>query len=177
MKGPGIRIDNEVRRVWHCPVCGQSQPVSLEITRAWCGCRRDGVPMKLAEGLRPDRKLLRPEVRAILDRIQAGEQFPRLSSPGSSDSNSSRGEGGGGHGWSESGGNRRPPRRDRSDGPPREPPASEIPNPTPCVAESAPQETTPIVVQQPSVVVAVPPTPIPDVVADDAFGAGIEVAD
>lgn len=118
MKGPGVRIDIEVRRAWRCPVCGQNQRHTMDITHARCGCTREGVPMKLAEEQRPDRKALRPEVRAMLDRIQAGEQFPRMASTGGSDSDRPRGEGG------DYRSNRRPPRRDHSDGPPRisEPP-------------------------------------------------------
>jgi hypothetical protein len=37
--------------------------------------------MKLAEGQRPGRLDLRPELRSVLDRIQGGEVIPRLTSP------------------------------------------------------------------------------------------------
>lgn len=86
MKGPGLRIDVDVRRVWRCPVCGQSQRLGLDFTAPRCPCVRDGVPMKLAEAQRPGRLALRPELRSMLDRIQAGEEFPRLTSLVSSDS-------------------------------------------------------------------------------------------
>jgi hypothetical protein len=50
MKGPGLRLDLDVRRRWECPVCGQCLPLSGHITQAECFCRGDGpVAMKLVE--------------------------------------------------------------------------------------------------------------------------------
>ncbi len=178
MKGPGVRIDIEVRRAWRCPVCGQNQRHTMDITQARCGCTRDGVPMKLAEEQRPDRKALRPEVRAMLDRIQAGEQFPRMASTGASDSDRPRGEGG------DYRSNRRPPRRDQPDRPPRnsEPPREVV---SPAAAEdegtrmrdastTLPTVTELVIEPPPKVPAAPTPSAVP---ADDAFGAGIEAGE
>ncbi len=121
MKGPGLRIEIDVRRAWRCPTCGHNQRWPTDITAPRCFCVRDGVPMKLNEGQRPGRLHLRPELRSVVDRIQGGEEIPRLSSPlVSSDSD---------------GGSRsrnRPPRPDRDerrqDEPPRElrPPETQL---------------------------------------------------
>lgn len=78
MKGPGLRIEIDVRREWCCPTCGQHQRWSTEITAPFCFCVRNGVPMMLVEGRRPGRLDLRPELRSVLDRIQGGEEIPRL---------------------------------------------------------------------------------------------------
>ena len=124
MKGPGLRIDVDVRRAWLCPACGQGQRLTMDITAPRCSCVRDGVPMKLAEGQRPGRLNLRPDLRSMLDRIQGGEEFPRMSSPLTSDSDGAPREGGsGGYGGAKSR-NRSPrPERtgDESNQRPREP--------------------------------------------------------
>lgn len=167
MKGPGLRIDVDVRRAWRCPVCGQGARLPMDSTAPRCPCVRDGVPMKLAEGQRPGRLALRPELRSMLDRIQGGEEFPRMTSPLSSDSEGApREAGSGGYGGSKP--RNRPPRPERtggsSDRPPREPrPAS-------------PQNSeTPQAIAMPAQPQGVPEPPPPKSVlpAEDDFGAGL----
>lgn len=164
MKGPGLRIEIDVRRAWRCPVCGQGQRLTMDITAPRCLCVRDGVPMKLAEGQRPGRLDLRPELRSMLDRIQGGEEFPRMTSPLTEDS-----EGGsGGYGGSKS--RNRPPRPERSGGyadrPPREPlPAEEPQGEVAAEPMAAP-------VPQPQAVANSPPQ-LPVAPEDDDFGAGL----
>lgn len=167
MKGPGLRIDVDVRRAWRCPVCGQGQRLAMDITAPRCPCVRDGVPMKLAEGQRPGRLDLRPELRSMLDRIQGGEEFPRLTSPLTSDSEgASRDGGSGGYGGAKS--RNRPPRPERSSGypdrPPREPRPAE-----PQVAVT----TEAIAAPAPPPAVAEPPPPSPVSPDEDDFGAGL----
>lgn len=166
MKGPGLRIEIDVRRAWRCPTCGQSQRLTMDITAPRCFCVRDGVPMKLVEGQRPDRLDLRPELRSMLDRIQGGEEFARMTSPLTDDSE--RG--------SHDGGSRprdRPPRPERSSGnenrPPREPRPAEAPQ----VAVTA----EPMAVPVPSQVVAEPPPRSPASPDEDDFGAGLGVGE
>ena len=162
MKGPGLRIEIDVRRAWRCPVCGQSARLTMDITAPRCPCVRDGVPMKLAEGQRPGRLDLRPDLRSMLDRIQGGEEFPRMTSPLTGESES----GPGGYGGSKS--RNRPPRPERSsdyaDRPSREP---------------RPEEPQGAVTTEPMASPAPPqavaePTPRPPVSSDeDDFGAGL----
>ena len=155
MKGPGLRIDVDVRRAWLCPVCGQGQRLTMDITAPRCLCVRDGVPMKLAEGQRPGRLALRLELRSMLDRIQGGEEFPRLASPLDSESD----------GGSKS--RNRSPRPERSGGyadrPPREPQSVE------------PQDavTTDPVIPLASAPPVATATPRPPELPDDDFGAGL----
>ena len=160
MKGPGLRIEIDVRRAWRCPTCGQNQRWPTDITAPRCFCVRDGVPMKLAEGQRAGRLDLRPELRSVLDRIQGGEEIPRLMSPISAESDSgakSRG---------------RPPRpdrdRDRSNELPRESRPQEssesvMPEPTP----ASPTLTT---TAPATLAASTPQPPSPD---EDDFGAGL----
>lgn len=167
MKGPGLRIQIDVRRAWRCPVCGQGQRLTMDITAPRCLCVRDGVPMKLVEGQRPGRLDLRPELRSTLDRIQGGEEFPRLSSPLTEDSEC----GSGGYGGSKS--RNRPPRLERSGGyadrPPREPQPSEEPQ-VAVIAE-------PLAASAPPQVVAEPPPQSPVPPDEDDFGAGLGVGE
>lgn len=183
MKGPGLRIDVDVRRAWRCPVCGQSARLAMDVTAPRCPCVRDGVPMKLAEGQRPGRLDLRPELRSMLDRIQGGEEFARLTSPLTSDSEGAPRDGGsGGHGGAKA--RNRPPRPERSDGadrPPRGPRPSDsqhidregaAPAEPRAVANTANVEAptvSPVPRQEP---VAPPPRP-PVPQEDDDFGAGL----
>lgn len=161
MKGPGIRIDVDVRRAWRCSVCGQNLRLTMDVTAPRCFCVRDGVPMKLNEGLRPSRLALRPELRSMLDRIQGGEDFPRMSSPLTEDTE----RGSGGYGGSKS--RNRSPRPERTGGyadrPPREPQSVEPPS-------SATTETViPVAATQPVATA----TPQPPALPDDDFGAGL----
>ena len=188
MKGPGLRIDVDVRRAWLCPVCGQGQRLTMDITAPRCLCVRDGVPMKLAEGQRPGRLSLRPELRSMLDRIQGGEEFSRMTSPLNSDSEGAPREGGpGGYGGAKS--RNRPSRPERSDGDadrrPREP---RPPEPQQSVQEGeVPAEprassnsesivapiASPVAQQEPTA----PPPRTPVTQADDDFGAGLSADD
>ena len=49
MKGPGSRIDLDVRRVWRCPVCGRRAKAEGGVTSKRCFCTPEGTWMKLVE--------------------------------------------------------------------------------------------------------------------------------
>ena len=53
MKGPGLRIDLDVRRVWRCPACGRELRLGGGVTAVLCDCRRSDPPrMQLVESRR-----------------------------------------------------------------------------------------------------------------------------
>ncbi len=58
MKGPGMRLDLDVRRVWECPECHRQMRSEGNATSRICGCTREGVAMRLVELPRP-----KPQVR------------------------------------------------------------------------------------------------------------------
>lgn len=173
MKGPGLRIDIDVRRAWLCPTCGKGQRLAMDIAAPRCPCVRDGVPMKLAEGLRSGPKALRTELRSMVDRIQAGEEFARLTSPITSEGEGASRDGGYGGARSRN----RPPRQDRPDDrnesrPPREP----QPDAPPELRLEVPvAETPPTIEPPPQLAASTPPPPPTSVPDDDDFGAGISV--
>jgi hypothetical protein len=49
IKGPGLRIEMDVRRCWRCPACGREARVPAWETAVRCECRSPGVWMKLIE--------------------------------------------------------------------------------------------------------------------------------
>lgn len=111
--------------------------------------------MKLAEGRRPGRHELRPDARAMLDRIQGGEEFPRLVPLIASESEAGS-----------FGGTRptnRPPRSDRGRERTREAPRE--PQPQRPQASAMPEQAPP------SIAPTVPP-PVTQSSEDD-FGAGL----
>ena len=61
MKGPGMRLDLDVRRVWECPECHRQLRSDGQATARVCGCTREGVPMRLIELPRPKPTVRVPE--------------------------------------------------------------------------------------------------------------------
>ncbi|MFG0333599.1 MAG: hypothetical protein ACF8TS_09580 [Maioricimonas sp. JB049] len=49
MKGPGLRLDLEVRRLWRCPKCGFERRVPARQVTVTCGCTDSGTFMQLIE--------------------------------------------------------------------------------------------------------------------------------
>jgi hypothetical protein len=47
VKGPGVRIDLDVRRIWKCPRCGRVARTAGHAVSQRCGCADDGVWMQL----------------------------------------------------------------------------------------------------------------------------------
>lgn len=53
MKGPGLRIDLDVRRVWQCPKCGRQMRCSGDVTSRVCNCQKEETMMLLVEETKP----------------------------------------------------------------------------------------------------------------------------
>jgi hypothetical protein len=53
MKGPGMRLDLDVRRVWQCPACGRQARDSGDVVVRVCDCTKDGPLMRLVDVPRP----------------------------------------------------------------------------------------------------------------------------
>ena len=49
MKGPGNRIDLDVRRIWECPRCHKQRRANGDVVSLRCGCTGDGESMRLVE--------------------------------------------------------------------------------------------------------------------------------
>jgi hypothetical protein len=59
MRGPGYRLDLDVRRVWRCPRCGKERRLGGEVTAVTCIC---GQSMNLVEERRPRGHTVQPLV-------------------------------------------------------------------------------------------------------------------
>ena len=55
MRGPTIRIQNDIRRTWRCPVCGYERRAHANQTTIRCHCQKAGPFMKLVEEKRKPR--------------------------------------------------------------------------------------------------------------------------
>jgi len=53
MKGPGMRLDLDVRRLWKCPACGHEARSEGHVVTRICHCTREGVAMRLTDVPRP----------------------------------------------------------------------------------------------------------------------------
>ncbi|REJ70937.1 MAG: hypothetical protein DWQ34_23735 [Planctomycetota bacterium] len=65
MRGPGMRLDYDMRRTWRCPACGSERKAGGRVTSLPCRCSGDEVWMKLIEVRRwrpPDPKPIDPYV-------------------------------------------------------------------------------------------------------------------
>lgn len=69
MKGPGVRLDLDVRREWECPECGKRRRVTGETVSLRCNCTRDGAHMKLVESRRQTRSFA-----DVIERVQQASQ-------------------------------------------------------------------------------------------------------
>src|SRR5262245_59010243 len=47
MRGPGIKLDLDVRRLWTCPECKRQRRLPGDIASPLCPCREGGVVMQL----------------------------------------------------------------------------------------------------------------------------------
>ena len=65
MKGPGIRLDLDVRRIWECPRCNKRRKTDGEVVSLVCKCTREGEQMRLIEGRRAVRSFA-----DVIDRVQ-----------------------------------------------------------------------------------------------------------
>jgi len=73
VKGPGLRIDHDVRRVWRCAKCGKTVRTPVQVVAQRCGCP-DGPWMTLQ--LPVKREPFCPPVREPLPEIEAEAEKP-----------------------------------------------------------------------------------------------------
>jgi hypothetical protein len=76
MKGPGMRLDLDVRRVWRCPSCGRETRSEGQAVSRVCGCTKEGVAMQLVERPRPKPTIRLPESPAADPDIPVLPDFP-----------------------------------------------------------------------------------------------------
>lgn len=53
MKGPGLRADLDVRRLWKCPRCSRVMRYSGDVVSHICHCQKEGTFMQLVEVPKP----------------------------------------------------------------------------------------------------------------------------
>jgi hypothetical protein len=83
MRGAGLRLDNDVRRVWRCAACGAERKVGAQVTTVRCQCA--GRPaMKLVEAMRRERPLKEPTSPYLEFVFEPGELAPPRSGNGNS---------------------------------------------------------------------------------------------
>jgi hypothetical protein len=132
MKGPGLRVDLDVRRTWRCPRCGRERRAAADVTALTCSCAPDNPRMQLVESqrrVRPEPKPLDLVLNIDLDAPDAdasdvsSEAVPIESEPAQTTTDVSAG--------------RRAPRRD---GDRHEAPSTILP-PAPEVASEAAADT------------------------------------
>jgi hypothetical protein len=61
MKGPGMRLELDVRRVWRCPACSREARSEGGVVAKICGCTKEGVAMRLVELPRPKPTVWQPK--------------------------------------------------------------------------------------------------------------------
>ncbi|MFO1005819.1 MAG: hypothetical protein U0929_07670 [Planctomycetaceae bacterium] len=75
MRGAGLRLNNDVRRLWRCAACGAERKVGAQATTVNCQCA--GRPaMKLVEGMRRERPLKELTTTYMEFEFEPGELAP-----------------------------------------------------------------------------------------------------
>lgn len=77
IKGPGLKLDLDVRRCWECPACGRRMKRLGEVVTYQCHCQEPPVWMHLVEPQRPAREYqpyIVPEIQA--DELMNAEDAP-----------------------------------------------------------------------------------------------------
>ena len=90
IKGPGFRLDQDVRRIWRCPKCDRVLKTHGSVSSRRCGCQDNGTWMQLVEKIRktslgPRPSLLPPidaiePVPVLADQAEEGSSKPRKES-------------------------------------------------------------------------------------------------
>lgn len=75
MKGPGMRLDLDVRRVWQCPACGREVRSSGQVVGRVCSCTKEGTAMRLVELTRPLPPVRLPQTASETDGMELAD-FP-----------------------------------------------------------------------------------------------------
>src|SRR4051812_11698494 len=61
IRGPGLHVSPELRRLWRCPKCGRERMVGQAETTVVCRCQDPPVFMQLVE----PKRVVRPEPRPV----------------------------------------------------------------------------------------------------------------
>ena len=148
MKGPGLRLELDVRRIWRCSKCGRTVRTQGQVTAQRCSCTSDPVQWMNLE-LAAKKEPFRAPVREHLPEAWEVEEStaPPIAPPAAAESPAIL-----------------------------EHPAAEIPppSPEPPTADPAPVVVTESFIVEIVESVAEAPAPDPDVPPPDAFGAGVE---
>ena len=75
MRGAGLRLNNDVRRIWRCATCGAERKIGAQVTAVNCQCA--GRPaMKLIETMRHERPLRELASTYLEFEFEPGELAP-----------------------------------------------------------------------------------------------------
>lgn len=75
MRGAGLRLNNDVRRLWRCAACGAERKIGAQVTSVNCQC--SGRPsMKLVETMRHERPLKELASNYLEFEFEPGELAP-----------------------------------------------------------------------------------------------------
>jgi hypothetical protein len=75
MRGAGLRLNNDVRRIWRCAACGAERKIGAQVTAVNCQCA--GRPaMKLIETMRHERPLKELAATYMEFEFEPGELAP-----------------------------------------------------------------------------------------------------
>lgn len=80
MRGPGVRIQNDVRRLWRCPACSRERKVPATQTTVLCSCRQPAPQMQLIEGKRYA-KPTPPELDLVMTEEDCGPEEAAVPEP------------------------------------------------------------------------------------------------
>lgn len=183
MKGPGLRLTCDVRRVFQCPRCQRIKKTNHDATTCRCSCQPSGVWMKLLDKSPPipPYPLTEQERECLIFRLEQSRPDPEMAEALQGEHRQRSHEGRSGprrsdsrdRGYDTRGprGNDRGPRPDDR----REHPRDDVPEkredaPQPIVPESVAVSGTPEPIEVPS---ATPPAPVAEQTPDE-FGAGVE---
>ncbi len=75
MRGAGLRLNNDVRRLWRCPACGAERKVGAFVTTVSCQCA-ERPAMKLIEMMRHERPLKELASNYLEFEFEPGELAP-----------------------------------------------------------------------------------------------------
>lgn len=89
MKGPGLKVRNDVRRLWRCPTSGKELRVAGDVTAVRSPFVTEPTWMELVEVFRPPRKMVPVEDFHHLEEVAADAVFETDAKPTKSDTQKS----------------------------------------------------------------------------------------
>jgi len=82
MRGPGVRLKNDVRRTWKCPYCGKERKLGKEHVSLSCRCTTPPAQMQLIEPRRAVRAEM-PPLPLYFDCEELLAEEPSIADPSS----------------------------------------------------------------------------------------------